>query len=116
MGRKSIETLNKEWLTLVNSLGLLNQKLFRQAFESYEFQISLAEKLRKRIEEEGTSIIVPVGKDGEKQASNPAIADLNKAEILAQKIRLELDAKVKEAIQDQKEELKRKAEEANNQL
>ena len=34
--------------------------------------------------------------------SNPAIADLNKAEILAQKIRVELDGKVKEALQAQR--------------
>lgn len=101
MGRKSRQTLDQEWMKSAHALGLLDQKHFRQAVEAYNFQISLAEELRKRIEDEGTSILVPAGKDGKKMASNPAIADLNKAEILAQKIRLELDGKMKDAVQAQ---------------
>lgn len=99
MGRKSIKTLDEEWMKSVGKLGLLDQKHFRQAVEAYNFQVDLAEKLRARIQKEGTSIVIPVGKDGEKLSSNPAIADLNKAEILAQKIRMELDGKVKDAVQ-----------------
>lgn len=101
MGRKSRQTLDQEWMKSAHALGLLDQKHFRQAVEAYNFQISLAEELRKRIEDEGTSILVPAGKDGKKMASNPAIADLNKAELLAQKIRLELDGKMKDAVQAQ---------------
>lgn len=96
-----MQTLDQEWMKSAHALGLLDQKHFRQAVEAYNFQISLAEELRKRIEDEGTSILVPAGKDGKKMASNPAIADLNKAEILAQKIRLELDGKMKDAVQAQ---------------
>lgn len=96
-----MQTLDQDWMKSAHALGLLDQKHFRQAVEAYNFQISLAEKLRKRIEDEGTSILVPAGKDGKKMASNPAIADLNKAEILAQKIRLELDGKMKDAVQAQ---------------
>lgn len=97
MGMKQAKTLNEEYMKRARELGLLDQKHFRQAVEAYNFQVQLAETLRQRICEEGTSIMVPVGKDGEKIASNPAIADLNKAEILAQKIRLELDGKMKDA-------------------
>lgn len=109
MGRKSMKTLDEEWMKSAHALGLLDQKHFRQAVEAYNFQISLAEKLRGRIEKEGTSILVPVGKDGEKLASNPAIADLNKAEILAQKIRMELDSKVKDAVQAQQVQKQKEA-------
>lgn len=110
MGRKSMKTLDEEWMKSAHALGLLDQKHFRQAVEAYNFQVSLAEKLRERIEKEGTSILVPVGKDGEKLASNPAIADLNKAEILAQKIRMELDGKVKDAVQVQQIQKQKEAE------
>lgn len=109
MGRKSMKTLDEEWMKSAHALGLLDQKHFRQAVEAYNFQISLAEKLRGRIEKEGTSILVPAGKDGEKLASNPAIADLNKAEILAQKIRMELDSKVKDAVQAQQVQKQKEA-------
>ena len=110
MGRKSMKTLDEEWMKFAHALGLLDQKHFRQAVEAYNFQISLVETLRGRIEKEGTSILVPVGKDGEKLASNPAIADLNKAEILAQKIRMELDGKVKDAVQVQQIQKQKEAE------
>lgn len=105
-----MKTLDEEWMKSAHALGLLDQKHFRQAVEAYNFQVSLAEKLRERIEKEGTSILVPVGKDGEKMASNPAIADLNKAEILAQKIRMELDGKVKDAVQAQQIQKQKEAE------
>lgn len=94
---KEIQKLDEEWMKQAEDLGLLDQKLFIQAVESYNFQIELAEKLRENIREIGTTIMIPVGRDNEKLASNPAIADLNKAEILAQKIRLELDKKMDRA-------------------
>lgn len=106
-------TLDKEWRQAAERFGLLDQKHFRQALEAYDFQIQLAEKLRQRIQEEGTSIVVPVGRDGEKLASNPAIADLNKAEILAQKIRMELDGKMKAA--EEAAEIRRQKEAAENE-
>lgn len=102
MARKSLKTLDEEWTRQATKLGLLDQKHFRQAMEAYNFQVQLAETLRARIAREGTSIWVPAGKDSKKMVSNPAIADLNKAEILAQKIRVELDGKVKEALQAQR--------------
>lgn len=104
-----MKTLDEEWMKSAHALGLLDQKHFRQAVEAYNFQIYLAEELRGRIEKEGTSFLVPVGKDGEKLASNPAIADLNKAEILAQKIRMELDSKVKDAVQAQQVQKQKEA-------
>ena len=96
---KALKTLNKEWLRQAESLGLLNDKLFREAIDAYTFQIELIEALRQNIKATGTTITIPVGRDNEKVASNPAIADLNKAEILAQKIRLELDKKMERAIE-----------------
>ncbi|MBD5423946.1 MAG: hypothetical protein HDR44_02310 [Allobaculum sp.] len=97
MGRKSMKALDKEWRQQAESYGLFDQKHFRQALEAYDYQVQLAQRLRERIDQEGTSIFIPVGKDNEKMVSNPAIADLNKAELLAQKIRIELDGKMKEA-------------------
>ncbi|WP_317300769.1 hypothetical protein [Allobaculum stercoricanis] len=110
MGRKKMATIDKEWQQQAESYGLLDQKHFRQALEAYNFQIELAEILRKRIGREGTSIVIPVGKDGEKLASNPAIADLNKAEILAQKIRMELDGKMNAAMEDERIQKEKEAE------
>ena len=97
MKRKAPKTLSENFLKQARDLGLLNSKTFSDTVEAYNFQISLIENLRKRIEKEGTSIMIPVGKDGQKLASNPAVSDLNKAEILAQKLRMELDGKVKAA-------------------
>lgn len=110
MGRKKMATINKEWQQQAESYGLLDQKLFRQALDAYNFQVELAEALRERIYNEGTSIVIPVGKDGEKLASNPAIADLNKAEILAQKIRIELDGKMNAAMEDERIQKEKEAE------
>lgn len=110
MARKKMSTLKKEWRQQAEELGLLDNKNFAQALDAYDFQVDLAEALRKRISEEGTSIIVPVGREGEKIASNPAIADLNKAEILAQKIRMELDGKMSAAVEDERIRKEKEAE------
>lgn len=101
MALKQSKRLDDEYMKKAKGLGLLDQKHFRQAVEAYNFQIELAEMLRSRIRKEGTTILIPAGKDGTKMVSNPAVADLNKAEILAQKLRLELDKKMTTALENQ---------------
>lgn len=104
MAIKQAKRLDEEFMKAAKTLGLLDQKHFRQAVESYNFQVKLAEILRERIEKEGTTIWIPVGKDREKLASNPAVSDLNKCETLAKNLRAELDTKLKTALENREAE------------
>ena len=102
MRKRSIKKLDKDFMDMANSFGLLDQKTFVDIIEAYNFQLTLIKNLRSRIEKEGTSVAIPVGKEGVKMVSNPAVGDLNKAEILVQKLRAEMDLRIKEASEAEK--------------
>ena len=92
--------IDQEWRKKARSLGLMDQKHFKQAFEAYEKQISIAEKLRDDISDRGVSVVQPVGKDREKIIPNPSISLLQTTEKLAQSLRKELDDKMDKSLNE----------------
>lgn len=97
ISEKRLKILDNKFWKEAAELKLTEDRRFVDAAKAYEFQRELSEGLRVAIDEEGYKIEVPVGRDATKMVSNPSIADLNKAEILAQKLRQELDSKLEKA-------------------
>lgn len=99
MKKTKLKKLTSDFWKEAESLGLTDDLRFMQTVEAYDYQIEMIEGLRKAITAEGYKIAVPAGRDAVKLISNPSVSDLNKAEILAQKLRIEIDSKIEKAIQ-----------------
>lgn len=93
---KRIE-IDASWKEEAEKLKLMDDKLFCNAFDSYDFLVRMIEDLRANIEENGPVMEVEMSNGKTKTIANPAVNELNKTEVLAQKIRQELDLKMKEA-------------------
>lgn len=98
MRNKAVETLNREWMDQARKLGLLDQKHFKQALDEYNHHVKILEGMHKSIKQNGVTITVPVGRDGEKTITNPVINDLLRVEKSAQSLRKELDDKMDKAL------------------
>lgn len=99
MNKTELKTFDSAFKNEVIRLKLDQDIRFRETVEAYEFQVEMITGLREAIAKEGYKIEIPAGRDAVKLVSNPSISDLNKAEILAQKLRMEIDAKIEKAKQ-----------------
>lgn len=98
MQPKQLERLDKEWMKAARELRLLDDKHFVQALNEYNKHCFILDKMNETIREKGVTIVVPVGKDGEKTITNPVVNDLLRVEKSAQSLRKELDEKMEKAI------------------
>lgn len=80
-----LKTLQKTFEEQAQAGGLLDDYLFVQHYKAYCDQLSMMDQLKDQVARLGIMIIVPVGKDGQKQVVNPAVAEYNRTATLAGK-------------------------------
>lgn len=97
VSKNRLKMIDSAFWSEAEKLNLTSDRRFLDAVDAYEYQTKLIAGLREKIGDQ-YQIPTPVGK-GFKMVSNPSIGDLNKAEILAQKLRMEIDSKLDKARQ-----------------
>jgi expansin (peptidoglycan-binding protein) len=94
---QKMQKMSQKFKEEAQELGLMDNYIFVRLFETYENQIALMSQYIDAIIEEGAMVVVPVGKDSEKTAVNPAAVEYNKMVTSSSKIAGQLDAMIERA-------------------
>jgi expansin (peptidoglycan-binding protein) len=94
---QKMQKMSQKFKEEAQELGLMDNYIFVRLFETYENQIALMAQYIDAIIKEGAMVVVPVGKDSEKTAVNPAAVEYNKVVTSSSKIAGQLDAMIERA-------------------